>query len=152
MYRLPQDIINRIKIKYPGIENLEEIINYIFEEIREKSITDGSCSIHKFGSFYTYKSFSGRKGVYVPRFKFRPSRAFMDAMNSDFYIIRKIDKVMERIYDASKRTPEQKILRDVNFKSHEMILNNQRTIKEKIEENIVRDEISKILEESFEEK
>ena len=54
MYRLPQDIINRIKIKYPGIENLEEIINYIFEEIREKSITDGIIDGRKRMKEYEY--------------------------------------------------------------------------------------------------
>ena len=150
MYRLPQDILARLKRKYPDIDNFDEIVNCIFEEIREKSITDGTCPIHKFGSFYTYKAFSGRKGVYVPRFKFRPSRAFMNAMNNDFYIVRKIDKVVERVYNELNRTEEHRILRDENYKAQQKVLNSQKKIKEKINENIVHDEIAKILEETFE--
>lgn len=152
MYKLPEDIRKIIHSKFPNVENLDEIVHSIFEEICEKAINDGSCLIHKFGVFYTYKAFSSKRGTFVPRFKFKISRTFAENMIQDVYILSKIQKVMKRVFSSEKEKNTNYVQkRDTNFKLHSAIVNGQRKIKEKVKERMIKDEILEILEEKFEE-
>lgn len=150
MYKLPVDILRKLKNKFPEIQNIEELVNMLFEEIREKSINDGACLIHKFGTFYTYKAYSGKKETFIPRFKFKISRSFSKKIEDDTYVINRIEKVLERFFINSKTENEKYIKnRSLNNQLQSEILNNQTKIKEKTKENISNDEIADILNEDF---
>lgn len=100
MYKLPQDIIYKLKEKHPQLvelENkekypgtnfkLEHLINDIFVEIMEKAIYDGSCLIRSFGTFVAFKVFSNRTKKEAPRFKFKISLSLNDKLKTDQHII-----------------------------------------------------------------
>ena len=151
MHKLPADIQRKLKYKFPDVKNLDEIINLIFESILEKSFDDGSCSIQTFGTFYSYKAYSNKRGTYVPRFKFRISRALTNQMCDDEYMLQRIDKVLDRMVDAKKKFPKEEmhLRRNLNYENQNQIINNQREVRKKTKENIAQDEINKILTEEF---
>ena len=161
MYRLPKDIQKHLQEKFPKITNLKEIVSTIFEEIREKTIDDGSCQIGLFGTFYAYKAYSGRKGNYIPRFKFRISRSFLQTIVDDDYTLQRIEKTAARMYkdhvpiqppqlsDNPEKLEGMEAIRAYNIRSQNHILNNQRKVRAKTKENLAQDEILKILSEKF---
>lgn len=146
-YKLPEEIFQKLKDKYSDVD-LKNLVNDIFEEIRDKSIQDGSCLIKNFGCFYTYKTFSSRKGSYVPRFKFRISRAFEKKFSSDSYIQNAIQTNLTRVFDKRKEQNPNYILNNRNNKKNQSsMVNSQRIIAENSADRIFLDEISNILEE-----
>lgn len=150
LYKLPADVKRALQNKFPNCKELDEIIDSIFSEIRDKAFNDGSCLINLFGTFYTYKTFNSKKNKYVPRFKFKISRAFSKSFIDDQFLIDKIDKTMSRVFDAEKSTNEKYIkTRKKNNDTQKSILNNQRKLREKIDENLAHDEIASILSEDF---
>lgn len=153
MYRLPADVQRKLRSKFPDITELDNIVDAVFEEIREKAFDDGSCTIQKFGSFYAYKAFSKKRGAFVPRLKFRISRALLQNMIDDDYTLQRITKVVDRVFEKDKeKDPNYVRVRNINAKNQTTILNNQRKIREKTKVNVIEDEISKILSEETEEK
>ena len=146
MYRLPVDIQRNLRNKFPDIEELDSIVNAIIDEICEKTFNDGSCSIYKFGTFYSYKAYSSKRGKFVPRFKFQVSRTFLNNLLDDEYTIQKITKTLERVFNREKeKNTDYQNVRKVNQKNQSQILNSQKIVREKTEERIVKDEIAEIL-------
>lgn len=89
MYKLSPDVVENIKKKFPD-SPIEKIIQYMFMEIVEKSITDGSCYIREFGKFVAFQTYSTKKKRTVIRFKFRPSVALLNKLNNDDYLLENI--------------------------------------------------------------
>ena len=148
MYRLPNDVQRRLRNKFPHISELDEIVNSVFEEIIEKTLNDGSCTVYRLGLFYSYKAFSKKRGTYVPRLKFQISRTLLNRMIDDEYVMQRITKVMDRVFDKEKETnPEYLRTRNLNYQNQTGVLNNQKEVRRKTQIKAVEDEISKILSE-----
>lgn len=146
-FRLPPDILSTLKKEYPDIKNIEIVVDKIFELIFKKTISDGACAITRFGNFFAFKVFSKRMGKIVPRFKFSMSRALRHMLSNDKYL-------MEQIPDVRCTSPRVAIVEKTGDKSGGEVRRNaernRSVAKRKTRERVVQDEISAILEESFE--
>ncbi len=146
-FRLPPDILSTLKKEYPDIKNIEIVVDKIFELIFKKTISDGACAITRFGNFFAFKVFSKRMGKIVPRFKFSMSRALRHMLSDDKYL-------MEQIPDVRCTSPRVAIVEKTGDKSGGEVRRNaernRSVAKRKTRERVVQDEISAILEESFE--
>lgn len=150
-HKLPADLQRKIRNKFPKIDQLDEIVDSIFEAIINKTFDDGSCPIKSFGTFYSYKAFSNKKGIIVPRFKFRIARSLMNSICNDEYILERIEKVVKRVVDSNGKFANKEVqsCRDLNYKKQNEILYNQKIIKKQVLENLIHDEISDILNEEI---
>ena len=146
-YKIPNIIEKKLQEKYTSI-NVSEFINYLFTEIQNKSISDGSCLIYNFGRFFAFKNFSNKKFKFQPRFKFKVSRALIKKMADDPYILDQINLTTSMIFDQKKMQDEKYLKnREKSQNLQNIIKNNSLLIKEKDYLNEMKDEIYTLFEE-----
>ena len=113
-------------------EQIEKIIDELFEEIIKKTLYDGSCSILNFGKFFSYKVFSNFLGKFVPRFKFSVSRALTKKIRDDLYIQERMKELEKKIFELEKKeNPEYIENRNRKiFENKNRILYNDKKLKQ----------------------
>lgn len=89
MFKLSDEIVQNLKNKFGDIP-IDNIIQYLFMEILQKTITDGSCHIREFGKFVAFQTYSNKLNKHVIRYKFKPSTALLNKLNNDAYLFKKI--------------------------------------------------------------
>lgn len=89
MYKLSEDIVLNLKKKFPNAD-IENIIQYLFMEILQKTLNDGSSQIREFGKFISFATYSSKLQREVIRFKFKPSTALISKLNNDQYLLNNI--------------------------------------------------------------
>lgn len=143
LIRLPKDIEFTLQKKYPDFKDMVYFVHDLFEAIKNKSFDDGSCTLSSFGSFYSYKTFSGKKGRIVVRFKFAISKSFNEAIATDEYIINKIDKNISHRIKLDTLKKEWREHRDENKSMQNLFFNKKRETsrltKEKVMNMIISD-------------
>ena len=148
-FKLPPDLRFELQKEFPEIKKIDRVVNTIFEKILNKTIQDGACTITRFGSFIAYKSHSRRKCKIVPRFKFSPSRIVLRDIQNDPYIMNQIPEYgsipkieLNEYFDENEHRGG-----DARREADKI---NRSAARKKSAERKAQDEISSILEESFE--
>lgn len=85
-FRLPSDIEERMKMKYPNV-NISVFFNDLMNEILQKTLSDSLCPIREFGKFLAYVTYSSKKEKNVVRFKFKPAFSLLNKIKNDEYLI-----------------------------------------------------------------
>ena len=132
MTKLPNDLIERLKLKYPGIP-IGQIASDIFDEIKEETFNLGSCTIGMFGTFYCYKTFSTKRGREAVRFKFLLSKTFNNQIIHDKFLLDKIDKMINHRIDLN-RIGDSILRRDENKQIQSLFVNRKRDANKKSKE------------------
>ena len=143
LFRVPKDILGEMKREFPEIENMESIIDKLFEMIFKKTIFDGACAITKFGIFFAFKTFSNRIGKIVPRFKFSMSRSMRKFLSEDAYM-------MDRIPDNRETSPRVAMMEErggikPGAEARKFAEKNRGISRAKSIERAAHDEIAEIL-------
>lgn len=89
MFKINSDIMINLKKKFPNVD-VENVIQYLFMEILQKTIMDGSCHIREFGKFVAFGTYSQKLNKNVVRFKFRPSMAMVNKLNNDQFVLNNV--------------------------------------------------------------
>lgn len=153
MIKLPKDLEIKLKKKYPTVTNLEEIVNSVFQSIFEKAVEDGNCTILRFGSFFCYKTFSGRKGRDIIRFKFSISRKLDESIKTDDFLIKKVENFVKHDINLDRISDEKKQkIRNENQESKITIFNSKNTTKKKTHDTLVLEEVLSIIHETNDKK
>ena len=148
LFKLPPDVVASIKKEFPEVKNINKLINSIFDKILRKVIRDGACTITRFGYFFGYKSFSNRIGQVLPRIKFSISRTLRLDIQDDQYLM---DQMQEYSYleDKDRVVMVRNGEHENGGRELRQMAEKRRNSAQKSKEYSVQDEISSILEESF---
>lgn len=146
MFKLPEDVENDLKLKYPNFP-VRNFVNSLFQSIIEKSTSDGSCGIRELGKFLSFVTYSSRLGKDVIRFKFKVTPALNEKIRTDEYLIKNLPIKAKNPF--SKKNEESCISRreqrDANF-----VAQKEASIlgKEKTSERITKDIINGVIKDS----
>jgi len=89
MFELPKDIEQSLKRRYPSL-NIQKLFNDIMDEILNKTFTDGTCPIKRFGKFSAFNKYSTKKGRNLVKFKFATVKSFTDKIKEDEYLLNQL--------------------------------------------------------------
>ena len=145
-FKLPPDIMVALKKEFPAAKHIEEIVDSALEKIFQKTISDGACTIMRFGCFFAYKTFSSRLKTVVPRVKFALSRTMRKNLQEDKMIMDQIPEYRGRDDRLDVVENMKKPIRNERARTESF---NKATSKKKTQERVAQDEIASILGENF---
>ena len=145
---VPKVLSDRIAQKFPDVENIDEIVNAVFQDIVDVCIEYGTYLVNNFGIFSLYSAYSTKKGKILPRFKLKTSQYLIKNLANDIqcYTIVKKRFINAKPFDTSKESEQLKRIHDLNMNSKQAEINFFK-YKPLIDERIKTDEISMIFEE-----
>ncbi len=146
-FKLPPDIMVALKKEFPASKHIEEIVDSALEKIFQKTISDGACTIMRFGCFFAYKTYSARLKTIVPRVKFSLSRSMRKNLQEDRML-------MEQIPEYRGRDDRIDIVENMKKPSGkndrcQAECTNKSVSRKKTQERVAQDEIASILGENF---
>jgi len=146
LFKLPPDIIISLRREFPEAKHIDEIVNSALEKIFQKAISDGACTIKRFGCFFAYKAYSKRLKKVVPRVKFALSRCMRKNLLEDRMIMDQIPEYRDR----DSRMDDVENMNKTGARERCMAESINKTMsKKKTQERVAQDEIASILGENF---
>jgi len=145
MFKLPEDAELELQKKFPNAP-IHQIIQYLFQLILHKTLTDSSCSIRGFGKFMSFKTLSNRIGQDVVRFKFKISNSLINKLKTDQYVLNNIPVKAINVFnkqneDNTKNKKEQSHANVCASREAEKI--GKKKTEERVVLNIINDIISR---------
>lgn len=116
MYRLPADVEIELQKKFQNV-HVPTLVQYIFQAILEKSLSDGSCSVREFGKYICFKTRSNKTGQDVIRLKFKISNTLSNKLKIDQYILNNIPVKAATIFtpEHEEKTKNKKLQQKANI-------------------------------------
>lgn len=145
MFKVPKDIENSLKKKYPHV-NIPEIVNEIFSMIIEKTFKHSSCSIRELGKFIAFQTYSGKLKRHTGRFKFQTANSLSSKIKKDNYLIENLPLKARNIYDENNEKICQNF-QDQKKANTETVRKSSKIEREETQRTLVKDEISELLNE-----
>ncbi len=145
-YSLPDDIENKLKRRFPNAP-IKQIADEIFDEVVNKTITDGACAIRQLGKFVCYKTKSSKTSQDVIRFKFRISPTFDKSLKTDDYHLLNMP-IRAKVPFSEQHEEVCKNKRDLRDANIEAQREAEKLGKINTKKNLVTDEVERILDDA----